>query len=152
MEPEQKRSVTTGKSYRFSPWRELYRSNFDPSPRYARGDPDQPPSGYATPEVAAKYFRRLRLYNIAVVSSFLLIVAGAGGAALLHGTGWSIVVFIAGFLLSLVVSLSTDSFFRCPACGYIFQTGKYGGEPKWHACPSCGIQFTSERKLRSPSL
>lgn len=122
------------------------------NPKYARGDVDQPPSGIATPEVAAEYFRRLWLYHVTVVISGLFMVAGAAGAAFLEGALWRFGALLGGILLAFAVSASSEFFFRCPACGYIFETGPRHTEPKWHACPSCGIQFTPERKLRWPAL
>jgi hypothetical protein len=102
--------------------------------RYARGDVDQPPSGIATPELAAAYFR-----------------SGASVFAVLwHDGFWRLGAFVSGVLLSTAARASSDFFFRCPACGYTFETGPWHTEPKWHACPSCGIQFTAERKLRWP--
>lgn len=121
-------------------------------PRYARGDADQPPSGIATPEVAAQYFRRLRLYNATVVVSALLIVGAAASAVLLQGFLWRLGGLVAGVAISLAVRVSSEFFFRCPACDYVFETGPRHTEPKWHACPSCGIQFTAQRKLRWPAL
>lgn len=113
---------------------------------------DQPASGIATPEVAAEYFRRLRLYNLTVVVSGLLVIGASACAVFLDGFLWRFGGFVGGLLLSLAVRFSSDFFFRCPACGYVFVTSPWYTEPKWHACPSCGIQFTAERKLRWPAL
>ena len=121
-------------------------------PGHARGDVDQPASGIATADVAVEYFRRLRLYNATVVVSGLLLVGASVGAVFLHGTLWRLGALVSGVLLSVAVRISSDFFFRCPACGYTFETGPWYTEPKWHACPSCGIQFTAERKLRWPAL
>lgn len=122
------------------------------SAEYARGDVDQPASGIAAPEVAAQYFRRLRLYNASVVASGLIIVGASVCAVFLHGLPGRIIAFVVGVLLAVGVSAASQLFFRCPACDYVFWTGWLHTEPKWHACPSCGIQFTAERKLRWPAL
>jgi rRNA maturation endonuclease Nob1 len=87
-----------------------------------------------------------------VVVSGLLIVAAAVSAVLLQGVLWRLGAFFGGILLSIAVRTLSQFFFRCPACGYICETGPWHTEPKWHACPSCGIQFTAERKLRWPAL
>ena len=121
-------------------------------PAHAPGGVDKLATGIATPEQAADYFRRLRLYHITIVVSGLVILGASVGAVFLHGASWRIGAFVSGLLISIAVRALSQFFFRCPACDYIFKTGRWHTEPKWHACPSCGIQFTPERKLRWPAL
>ena len=119
---------------------------------HAPDENDKPATSIAAPDVAARYFRRLRLYNAGAIVSFLLLFAVGIPITLLHGTFWRFGGAALIFALSLFLRLASSHFFRCPACEYNFQTSPWFTEPKWHTCPACHTQFTPERRLRWPAL
>ena len=119
---------------------------------HAPDENDKPATSIASSDVAAQYFRRLRLFNIGAVVSFLLLFAVAIPIMQLDGILWRAGGAVLIFAASIFVRLATSHFFRCPACEYQFQTGGCFTEPKWHTCPACHTQFTPERRLRWPAL
>jgi hypothetical protein len=118
----------------------------------ARDENDKAATSIASPEMATRYFRRLRLDNVGAIVSFLLLFAVGIPITQLHGAFWRIGGAVLIFGVSLFVRLASGYFFRCPACDYQFQTSPWFTEPKWHTCPACHTQFTAEPKLRSPAL
>jgi len=119
---------------------------------HAPDENDKPATSIAAPEVATRYFRRLRIYNLGAIVSFLLLFAVAVPITQFHNLFWRAAGMILVLALSLFVRLASSHFFRCPACDYNFQTSGWFTEPKWHTCPACHTQFTPERRLRWPAL
>jgi hypothetical protein len=113
---------------------------------------DEAPTSIASPEIAAEYSRRLRLYNLTVAASTLFLMGGVFCAVLVPNLLLRVVGSGVCFVLWLVMMCWPTQFFRCPACDYIFRAGWWCAEPKWHQCPSCRTQFTKERTLRWPNF
>src|ERR1043166_4486074 len=87
---------------------------------HAPDENDKPATSIASPEIAALYFRRLRIYNLGVIASCLLLFAIVIPLAHLHGIFWQVGGVVLLFSLSLFVRIAASHFFRCPACGYEF--------------------------------
>ena len=114
--------------------------------------PDEAPTQVASSEMEAEYFRRLRLYNFSVAARVALVIGGSFCVVLISNVLIRVVGSGLCALLWVVMLCLQTKFFRCPACDYIFATGPWQSEPKWHQCPSCRMQFTKERKLRWPNF
>lgn len=119
---------------------------------HAPDENDQPATSIASPEVAALYFRRLRVFNLGVIGSVLILFAAAIPVFFVSNTFWRIAGVCLVFVFSVSIRIITGSFFRCPVCNYEFLTSSYFTEPKWHVCPNCHTQFTPERRLRWPAF
>lgn len=113
---------------------------------------NEAPTGIASSEIAAEYFRRLRMYNLTVAARALFLIGGSLWAVLVPHLLGRVVGIGVCFILWIVMMCLAGRFFRCPACDYVFITAPRHSEPKWHQCPSCRVQFTKERALRWPNL